>query len=141
MPKWWRVGFVSVLIVTVSAQLTHWALVDPFWLGKHEAVVADYSNSYSLNWHWSDKQDCVQFDSCVFIEVDGTHLCKDQLQIDVFLTDKNDDWVADAELITESPRQSGRTLVEVGVNREDFEYFLVGDVWCYSGLPTAYSNI
>lgn len=136
MPMWWRVGFLSVLIVTVSAQLTHWALVDPFWQGQHEAVVADYSKSYSLNWHWSDKEDCVQFYSCVFIEVDGTHLCKDQLQIDVFLTDKNDDWVADAELITESPRQSGRALVEVGVNREDFEYFLVGDVWCYSGLPT-----
>lgn len=136
MPKWWRVGFASVLIVTVSAQLAHWAFVDPFWQGQHEAVVADYSNSYSLNWHWSDKGDCLQFDSCVLIEVDDTHRCEDQLQIDVWLTDANDDWVADGEMIIQSPRQSGPALVEVGANRDDFEYFMVGDVWCYSGLPT-----
>ena len=141
MPKWWRVGFVSVLAVTASAQLVHWALDDPFWEAQHEAVVADYTNAYNLNWHWSEEEDCIQFDSCVFIEVDETQLCKDQLQIDVFLTDKNDDWVADGEMIIESPRQSGRALIEVGANRDDFEYFMVGDVWCYSGLPSVKATL
>ncbi len=136
LPKWWRVGFASLLVITVSAQMVHWALVDQFWQGQHEAVVADYSDAYSLNWHWSEKEDCEQFESCVFIEVDETGLCKEQLQIDVFLTDKNEDWVGDAEMIIESPRSSSVALIEVGVNREDFEYFMVGDVWCYSGLPT-----
>ncbi len=136
LPKWWRVGFASLLVITVSAQMVHWALIDPFWEGQHEAVVADYTNSNSLNWHWSDNEDCRQFESCVFIEVDETRQCKDQLQIDVFLTDKNDDWVGDAEMIIESPRTSSTELIEVGVNREDFEYFMVGDVWCYSGVPT-----
>lgn len=136
MPKWWRVGFVSVFLVTVSAQIVNWTLADPFWVGQHEAVVADYTNSYSLNWHWSDNEDCKQFESCVFIEVDETRQCKDQLQIDVYLTDKNDDWVGDAEMIIDSPKSAKPALIEVGVNREDFEYFMVGDVWCYSGLPT-----
>lgn len=141
MPKWWRVGFVSVLAVTVGAQMVHWALDDPFWEAQHEAVVADYTNAYSLNWHWSEEEECIQFDSCVFIEVDETQLCKDQLQIDVFLTDKNDDWVADGEMIIESPRQPGRALIEVGANRDDFEYFMVGDVWCYSGLPSVKATL
>ena len=70
------------------------------------------------------------------LQVDETRLCKEQLQIDVFLTDKNDDWVGDAEMIIESPRSSGTALIEVGVNREDFQYFMVGEVWCYSGVPT-----
>ncbi len=135
LPKWWRVGFASLLVLTVSAQMVHWALVDPFWEGQHEAVVADYSDSYSLNWHWGEKENCEQFDKCVFIEVDETRMCEEQLQIDVWLTDKNDDWVADGEMIIQSPRQLGRALIEVGANRADFEYFLVGDVWCYSGLP------
>ena len=141
MPRWWKVGFVSVLVMTVSAQMVHWALVDPFWEGQHEAVVADYTDSYSLNWHWSEREDCEQFDSCVFIEVDETHTCEDQLQIDVWLTDKNDNWVADGEMIIQSPRQPGRALIEVGANRDDFEYFLVGDVWCYSGLPSVEASL
>jgi hypothetical protein len=58
------------------------------------------------------------------------------LQIDVFLTDENEDWVDSAEMIIDSPRSSDAALIEVGVNREDFEYFMVGDVWCYSGVPT-----
>jgi hypothetical protein len=137
MPRWWRVGFTAVLVVTVGAQMTRWALLDPFWEGQHEAVVADYTDAYSLNWHWSENEECLQFDRCVFIEVDETQLCEDQLQIDVWLTDKDDEWVADGEMIVESPRQSGRAQIEVGANREDFEFFLVGDVWCYSGVPTA----
>lgn len=141
MPKWWRVGFATLLVITVSAQMVHGALADPFWEGEHEAAVADYSDAYSLNWNWSENEDCVQFESCVFIDVDETHLCKDQLQIDVFLTDKNDDWVADGEMIIDSPRRTGRAQIEVGANRDDFEFFLVGDVWCYSGLPSVEASL
>jgi hypothetical protein len=139
MTKWWKVGFASVLTLTVSAQLVHWALVDPAWGGQHAAhpESADYSEPGSLTWNWSDEEDCQQFEACVYIEVQGTHRCEEQLFIDAAITDGNDHFVANTSMVINSPRQSGFSLIEVGVNRDDFEYWLVGDVRCTSGVPTA----
>ena len=141
MPRWWRVGFLSVLVITLSAQMVHWALVAPFWQGQHEALVSEYTDEDSLDWQWGTMEDCKQFLSCVFIEVDETSRCEDQLQIDVWLTDIKDNWVADGKMIIESPKQPDSAQIEVGANREDFEYFNVGDVWCYSGVPNIEAGI
>jgi hypothetical protein len=141
MPRWWRVGFASVLVITVSAKMVHWALVDPFWQGQHETLVSEYTDEDILNWQWSTDEDCKQFANCVFIEVDNTRRCEDQLEIDVWLADINDDWVAEGRMIIESPKQPGGAQIEVGANRDDFEYFNVGDVWCYSGVPNIEAGI
>ena len=120
MPKGWWIGLASVLVIT--------------WSWPSEAAV--YQQPGSLAWNWSEVEDCQQFDSCVFIEVRSTHKCEEQLLIDAAITDANDDWVANVSMVINSPRQSGTSLIEVGVNREDFEYFLVGDVSCTTGVPT-----
>ena len=51
MPKWWKIGFVSVLLVTTGAFFTHLALKDPALTGEHEAAVAEYKYENNLDWN------------------------------------------------------------------------------------------
>lgn len=142
MPRWWNVGFVTVFAVTVAAQLTHWALLDPSLTGEREQVVSDRKAALNLNWDWASEDiKCKQFENCVHIAVDQTKRCNDQLAIEVAITDKQDNWVDNVDMVVPSPRQSGSTVVEVGVNRDDFEYFMVGAVRCTTGLPSAEADL
>lgn len=142
MPRRWNVGFVTVFAVMVAAHPPHWALLDPSLTGEHEQAVSDRKAALNLSWDWaSDDIRCKQFEMCVHIAVDQTNRCPDQLAIDVALTDKKDNWVDNSDMILASPRQPGSTIVEVGVNRDDFEYFLVGAVRCTTGLPSAEADL
>ena len=142
MPRWWNVGFVTVFAVTVAAQLTHWALLDPSLTGEHVQAASDRKAALNLTWDWaSDDIQCTQFDMCVHIAVDQTNRCEDQLAIDVSLTDKKDNWVDIADMVVSSPRQPGSSVVEVGVNRDDFEYFMVGEVRCITSVPSAEADL
>lgn len=140
MRKPWWVAFASVLVITLGAFGTHLVLREPE--PKEAAVVAEAAGPYSLNWRWaSESLECQRFDACVHIAVDQTQLCPDQLEIRVVITDSNEDWVGNADMIVDSPKSAKATVIEVGVNRDDFEYFMVGDIWCYSGVPTAEAEL
>lgn len=142
MPKWWRIGFVTLLIVTVSAQLTHWILQDPSITGENETAKVAYHDTYDLPWKWATKNlDCQQFERCVKIVVDHTDSCDSQLAIDVSISDIKDNWVDNVSMIVDSPKASLPSTIEVGVNRTDFVYFLVGAVTCTTGLPNEQATL
>ena len=137
MPKWWKIGFASVLLLTTGAFFTHLALKDPALTGEHEGTGAEFKSETSLPWDWSyEELTCKEFDRCVFLEVENTSKCKNQTIVEAYLADANDDWVATADTVMPSPNASDVALIELGVNREDFEFFFVGDVRCTAALPT-----
>ena len=129
MRKQGWLGFTSGLLATLCA-FTCLAVI-------RELPNQTTYGAENLNWDWAEGEpDCQQYLQCVFIEVDDTQLCDEQIEIDAIITDEHDDWVASAAMLIESSRKTDRALVEVGVNREDFEYFMVGRVNCNVGLPT-----
>ena len=137
MPRWWKIGFKSVFLITSGAMSTHLALKDPALTGEHDAVVAEYKDDVDLSWEWASSElECEIYENCVHLDVKETARCVEQVQIFVYLTDENDDWVDSANTVIQSPGQSGSATVEIGVNRDDFEYFMVGDVRCTTGVPT-----
>lgn len=142
MPKWWWVGLASVLLVTTAAFFTHLALKDPALTGEHEAAVAEYQAGTSLPWDWNyEELSCIEFDRCVFLEVENTSNCEDQIIVEAYLADAYDDWVAAADTVMPSPNATDVALIELGVNREDFEFFFVGDVRCTAALPTVEAEL
>ena len=137
MPRWWNIGFVTALLVTTGALSAHFALQDPIFEGEHEAVVAEYKEANNLDWQWaSSALECQIYLYCVHIEVEGTNRCPEQIKVFSYLSDENDDWVDSADLVVDSPLSQVKAVIEVGVNRYDFEYFNVGDVRCTTGVPT-----
>ena len=142
MPKWWKIGFVFVLLVTTGAFFTHLALQDPALTGEHAAAVAEYKAQANLAWDWNyEGLTCKEFDRCVFLEVENTSKCENQIVVEAYLADANDDWVAAADTVIPSPNASDVALIELGVNREDFEFFFVGDVRCTAALPTVEATL
>jgi hypothetical protein len=142
MPKWWRVGFLSVLILTFSALLTYVALLNPVFSGEHELAKVKYRETNNLPWAWADTDiECKEYISCVHISVAETKRCKNQLSIDVTITDKNDHWVGNVGMVVDSPNSASPAIIEVGVDRSDFEYFLVGDVICASSPPNQIASL
>ncbi len=137
LPRWWNIGFVSALLTTTSALSAHVALQEPIFEGEHEAVVTEYKSVNSLPWDWNyEDLSCQEFERCVFLEVENTSKCENQIIVEAYLADKNDDWVAAADTVMPSPNAAEVALIELGVNREDFEFFFVGDVRCTAALPT-----
>lgn len=135
--KSWKIGFVSVLLITSGAFFTHLALKDPALTGEHEAVVTEYKDEHNLDWQWGPAEvECQIYETCLHLEVEGTAKCENQIKIFIYLTDANDDWVDSADTVLQSPGKAQTAVVEVGVNRDDFEYFMVGDVRCTTGVPT-----
>lgn len=142
MPKWWKISFVSVLLLTTSAFFTHLALKDPALTGEHEAAVAEYKDENNLDWNWGPAElECKVYENCVHLEVEGTARCENQIKIFMYLTDANDEWVDSADTVLQSPSKSQSTVIEVGVNRDDFEFFMVGDVRCTTGVPTVQATL
>lgn len=132
---------MGLLVVTFGAQLTNWAMQgsEPGSVNSQSVAAFD---SHTLQWRWaSDDLECQKYDSCVFIEVEQTQLCPDQLEIHVHIIDINDDWVANTDIIVNSPNTNQSAVIEVGANRDDFEYFMVGDIGCTVGLPSAESKL
>ena len=137
MPRWWNFGFVSVLLITTGALSAHVALQDPKVKAEEEPGVAEYKEGNNLDWQWASTDlQCQIFETCVHIEVEGTIRCPEQIKVFSYLSDENDDWVVSVDLIVDSPQLQGKAVIEVGVNRDDFEYFNVGDVRCTTGVPT-----
>ena len=142
MPKWWKIGFASVLIFTAGAFFTHLALKEPAITGEHEVAGAENNTEGSLPWDWNYQElTCKEFDRCVFLEVENTNKCENQIIVEAYLADANDDWVAAADTVMPSSRSSAVAIVELGVNREDFEFFFVGSIHCVDALPTGMSNL
>jgi hypothetical protein len=141
MPKWWKVGFASVSLVTAGAFCTHLAIGEHTLTNEHEGVVAEYKSETILTWDWNyEELSCQEFDRCVVLQVENTKKCENQIFVEAYLADENDDWVAAADSVMPSPKLADITLVEIGVYREDFEYFFVGEVRCTSKLPTVQAH-
>ena len=133
---------MTVFAVTVCAQLTHWVLQDPSITGEHEAARVAYHETHNLPWKWATKDlDCQQFERCVKIIIQHTDRCQSQLAIDVSISDIKDNWVDNASMVIDSPTSSLPSTIEVGVNRTDFVYFLVGAVTCTTGLPNGQTTL
>lgn len=93
--------------------------------------------SLSLDWTWGpDELECKIYQNCVHLEVEDTDSCPNELLVWVVITDINDDWVAAEDNVLKSPRKTKSAIIEIGVNRDDFEYFNVLDVQCTTGVPT-----
>jgi hypothetical protein len=91
----------------------------------------------SLEWTWSqDELECKIYQNCVHLEVEDTYTCPNEILVSLVITDINDDWVAAEDNVLKSPRKTKSANIEIGVNRDDFEYFNVGDVQCTTGVPT-----
>lgn len=136
MPKWWKIGFAFVLLVTTGALSAYVALQEPTLDEEISAQVAEYADTDYLYWDWADEAVCDLYERCQFIEIYNTARCADQILVPMRLEDANEDWVAAASTVMRSPGKHGGVLVELGVNRTDFEYFAIGDVRCTSALPT-----
>ena len=141
MPRWWKIGFVSVLLITTGALSAHFALKDPAFTGEHEAAVAEYADSNYLYWEWSDEVGCEIYERCQFIEVEGTDRCPEQILIQMHLEDINDEWVDSASTVMHSPGQKGSARIELGVDRTDFEYFVVGNIRCTAAIPNVEAGL
>lgn len=141
MPRWWRAGFASVLLVTIGALGFQIALREP----NTDAAQVEkslFEEHDSLVWSWGpDGRACEIYDHCAFIEVLETARCVQQLSIELWLEDAKENLVATVPLVMNSPRQGGPTLIEVGVNRDDFEYFVVGAVQCTKTAPTVEAEL
>lgn len=74
--------------------------------------------------------------NCVHLQVEDTDSCPNELLVWVVITDINDDWVAAEDNVLKSPRKTKSAIIEIGVNRDEFEYFNVLDVQCTTGVPT-----
>ena len=141
MSKWWRACVVVLLVVTGGAEITYWTLREPSSQVQPARPVQVF-DSHSLHWHWAhESRECQKYDSCIHIEIDQTQLCPDQLEISVAITDINDDWVANTDMVIESPNSRKPAVIEVGANRDDFEYFMVGEVGCTKGVPNEEAEI
>lgn len=137
MPKWWNIGFAWVSLITASAFSVYLVLKDPPFIAEYEGEVAESKEERNLDWDWaSSDRECQIFENCVHLEIQSTALCENQILVIMHLTDEHDDWVDSADTVLKSPREDGPAIVEVGVNRDDFEFFMVGDVSCTTGLPT-----
>jgi hypothetical protein len=137
MPTWWKFGFVGSLIVMASAFTVHVALDKPKVVGSHQIVSFGDEAIQTLSWGWGpDEISCKEFDSCLSIEVHDTDSCEQQLEITFDLTDEHDNLIASEKMVIESPEKSEPTLIEIGVNRNDFEYFVMRDVMCTSAPLT-----
>lgn len=137
MPKWWNMGFAWVSLITASAFNVHLVSKDPALTAEHDAAVAEYKEKRNLDWDWASSDlECQVFENCVHLEIQSTARCENQLKVFMYLTDEHDEWVDAADTVLKSPREDGSAIVEVGVNRDDFEFFMVGDVRCTQSVPT-----
>lgn len=137
MPKWWNMGFSLMSLITASAFSVHLVLKDPALTGEHDTAVVEYTEKSKLDWDWASSDlECQLFKNCVHLEIQSTARCENQLMVFMYLTDEHNEWVDAADTVLKSPREDGSAIVEVGVNRDDFEFFMVGDVRCTQSVPT-----
>jgi hypothetical protein len=138
LPRWWKIGFTALLLITTGAFSATLALEKPSinTAPQNEPASTSEEPDESLTWDWSEDFVCDLYALCQVIDVEDTASCPDQISVDVYLTDKNDDWLSDASVILNSPQEIGATPIELGSEEIEFEYLYVGDVKCTTGLPT-----
>lgn len=142
MQTWWKFGFVGSRLVVASAFAMYVALDKPEGVGSHQIVSFGDKALQTLSWGWGpDEISCKEFDRCLTIEVHDTDSCKQQLEITFDLTDENDNLIAYEKMVIESPHKSEPTLIEIGVNRNDFEYFVMSEVMCTSSPLTKTADL
>lgn len=141
MPRWWKIGFVSVLLITTGALSAHVALQEPKIDLPVPSEVAEYADSDYLYWDWAEETDCEIYERCQFIKIYDTKRCPQQILVPMRLEDANDDWVAAESRVIRSPMQDDAVTVELGVDRTDFEYFVVGAIRCTTAIPTVEATL
>lgn len=141
MPRWWKFGFISLLVITSGAFVVHVALNEPPSGGGASVAVPEHKDSEFLNWDWSEEESCEIYERCQFVELIGTHLCPEQILIQMHLEDEKDEWVDSASTVIQSPGIKDSARIELGVNRTDFEYFVIGNIRCTSALPTVFAQL
>ena len=141
MPKWWKIGFVSVLLVTTGASSAHVAMREPA-LETGAVQASSYPEDNGLDWNWGpEDQPCEIYETCQIIEVFETARCSKQIEIELHLEDAKEQWVDAVPMVILSPMNSEPALIEIGVDRTDFEYFAIGEVRCTASAPTVEATL
>ena len=95
---------------------------------------------YSYRWSSDDNTaylECKFYDLCLWVDVKGP-ACSDELYLSVSYYDRNDIWMTENRVVIAGEGNDRFDAVEIGSYLDfDFGFYLVDEVWCSAGVPTA----
>jgi hypothetical protein len=95
---------------------------------------------YSYRWSSDDNTaylECKVYDLCLWVDVKGP-ACSDELHLNVSYYDRNDVWMTENRVVIAGEGNDRFDAVEIGSYLDfDFGFYLVDEVWCSVGVPTA----
>lgn len=98
------------------------------------------SAGYSFRWSSEENTahlECKVYDLCVWVDVKGP-TCSDELYLNVSYYDRNDNWMTESKVVIVGEGNDRFDAVEIGSYLDfDFGFYLVDEVWCSVGVPTA----
>jgi hypothetical protein len=98
---------------------------------------------YSYRWSSDDNTaylECKVYDLCLWVDVKGP-ACSDQLHLNVSYYDRNDVWMTENRVVIAGEGNDRFDAVEIGSYLDfDFGFYLVDEVWCSVGVPTALAD-
>ncbi len=98
------------------------------------------SAGYSFRWSSDDNTaylECKVYDLCLWVDVKGP-TCTDELHINVSYYDRNDIWMTENRVVIAGEGRDRFDAVEIGSYLDfEFGFYLVDEVWCSVGVPTA----
>lgn len=146
MPKWWRVCAAGLVVVTAVAFGVHLSMREGGVGSSVVEAAASELPENELTWRWEPAElepagGCAKFENCVFVQVEDTARCGLRLQVDMYLTDAHDNYVAYADSVIVSPQVAEPVVIELGVDRDDFEYFAVSSISCTASAPNGVGGV
>jgi hypothetical protein len=98
---------------------------------------------YSYRWSSDDNTaylECKVYDLCLWVDVKGP-TCSDELHLNVSYYDRNDVWMTENRVVIAGEGNDRFDAVEIGSYLDfDFGFYLVDEVWCSVGVPTALAD-
>jgi hypothetical protein len=95
---------------------------------------------YSYRWSSDDNTaylECQVYDLCLWVDVKGP-ACSDELHLNVSYYDRNDIWMTENRVVIAGEGNDRFDALEIGSYLDfDFGFYLVDEVWCSVGVPTA----
>jgi hypothetical protein len=95
---------------------------------------------YSYRWSSDDNTaylECKVYDLCLWVDVKGP-ACANELHLNVSYYDRNDIWMTENRVVIAGEGKDRFEAVEIGSYLDfDFGFYLVDEVWCSLGVPTA----
>jgi hypothetical protein len=141
--KVWKVGATISALVSFAALIVHLQYSSQPTRSKSLEVPA------TEVWHfggfdawWADSSGyCERSESCVYVVIEETQTCRQDVLVKFTVTDKKDLFIdSQTKVISASEFRSGDSF-EIGTDTLRVEYFSVDSVTCGNGLDTTQHNL